>query len=178
MEMMLCRLQFWRKQKKGIPQNNKKTSPNQNRQQISHQRKKYLGNSNCKITLWTLLKMVKGRTRINGPKNKETDNDARGLTHERRHRQVQSSLQASNNKGILNTRTRLWLTESKQAIPVVSIKDVVRSSVKVPEFDKQLKQAGGHIGRNVMEITIKMKTIVRKPLMIRINKLRLRNLDN
>ena len=34
-----------------------------------------------------------------------------------------------------------------------SIKDVVRSSVKVPEFDKHLKKAGGHIGRNVVEIT-------------------------
>ena len=52
-----------------------------------------------------------------------------------------------------------------------SIKDVVRSSVKVPEFDKHLKKAGGHIGRNVVEIAIKMKTIVRKPLMIKINKL-------
>ena len=31
---------------------------------------------------------------------------------------------------------------------------------------------------NVVEITIKMKTIVRKPLMIKINKLRLRNFDN
>ena len=47
-----------------------------------------------------------------------------------------------------------------------------------PEFDKHLKKAGGHIGRNVVEITIKMKTIVRKPLMIKINKLCLRNLDN
>ena len=28
-----------------------------------------------------------------------------------------------------------------------SIKDVVRSSVKVPEFDKHLKEAGVHIGR-------------------------------
>ena len=36
--------------------------------------------------------------------------------------QVQSSLQASNNTGILNTCTRLWLTESEQASPVVSIK--------------------------------------------------------
>ena len=43
---------------------------------------------------------------------------------------------------------------------------------------KHLKKAGGHIGRNVVEITIKMKTIVRKTLMININKLRLRNLDN
>ena len=58
--------------------------------------------------------------------------------------------------------------ESGQATPVDSIKDVVRSSVKVPEFDKHLKKAGGHIGRNVVEITIKMKTIVRKPLMIKI----------
>ena len=47
-----------------------------------------------------------------------------------------------------------------------SIKDVVRISVKVPEFDKYLKKAGGHINRNVVEITIKMKTIARKPLMI------------
>ena len=92
--------------------------------------------------------------------------------------QVQSSLQASNNTGILNTCTRLWLTESEQVNPVVSIKDVVRSSVRVPEFDKHLKKAGGHIGRNVVEITIKMKTIVRKTLMIKINSLRLRNLDN
>ena len=68
--------------------------------------------------------------------------------------------------------------ESEQATPVVSIKDVVQSSVKVPEFDKHLKKAGGYIGRNVVEITVKMKTIVRKPLMIKINKLRLRNLDN
>ena len=34
--------------------------------------------------------------------------------------------------------------------------------VKVPEFNKHLKNARGHIGRNVVEITIKMKTIVRK----------------
>ena len=47
----------------------------------------------------------------------------------------------------------LWLTESEQATPVDSIKDVVRSSVKVPEFDKHLKKAGGHIGQNVLEIT-------------------------
>ena len=59
-----------------------------------------------------------------------------------------------------------------------SIKDVARSSVKVPEFDKHLKKAGGHIGQNVVEITIKMKTIVRKHLMIKINKLRLRKFDN
>ena len=58
------------------------------------------------------------------------------------------------------------------------IKGVVWSSVKVPELDKHLKKAGGHIGRNVVEITIKMKTIVRKSLMIKNIKLRLRNLDN
>ena len=50
--------------------------------------------------------------------------------------------------------------------------------VKVPEFDKHLKKAGGHIGRNIVEITIKIKTIVQKHLMIKIIKLRLRNLDN
>ena len=61
---------------------------------------------------------------------------------------------------------------------VVLVKDVVRRSVKIPEFDKHLKKAGGHISRNVLEITIKMKTIVRKTLMIKINKLRLRNFDN
>ena len=54
-----------------------------------------------------------------------------------------------------------------------SIKDVVRSSVKVPEFNKHLKKGGGHIGRNLVEITITMKTIVRKHLMIKIIKLRL-----
>ena len=47
-----------------------------------------------------------------------------------------------------------------------------------PAGQKHLKKVGGHIGRNVVEITIKMKTIVRKTLMIKINKLRLRNLDN
>ena len=65
----------------------------------------------------------------------------------------QSPRQAGNNTRILNTCTRLWLTESEQATPVDSIKDVVRSSVKVSEFDKHLKKAGGHIGRNVVEIT-------------------------
>ena len=56
--------------------------------------------------------------------------------------------------------------ESEQAIPV---KDVDRSPVKVPEFDKHLKKAEGHIGRNIVEITIKMKTIVPKPLMIKMS---------
>ena len=52
--------------------------------------------------------------------------------------------------------------------PVDSIKDVVRSSASVPECDKHLKKAGGLIGQNVVEITIKMKIIVRKALMIKI----------
>ena len=59
--------------------------------------------------------------------------------------------------------------------PVDSIKDVVRISVKVPEFDKHPKKAGGHVGRNLLEITIRMKTIVRKHLMIKIIKVRLKN---
>ena len=54
----------------------------------------------------------------------------------------------------------LWLTKSEQATPVNSIKEVVRKSVNVLEFDKHLKKAGGHIGRNFGDITIKMKTIV------------------
>ena len=33
---------------------------------------------------------------------------------------------------------------------VDSIKDVVQSSVKVPEFDKHLREAGGHIGRKIV----------------------------
>ena len=45
-------------------------------------------------------------------------------------------------------------------------------SSKFHAFDKHLKKAGGHIGRHVVEITIKMKTIFRKPLMIKIIKLR------
>ena len=61
---------------------------------------------------------------------------------------------------------------------VDSIMDEVRSSVKVPEFDKHPNKAGGHIGRTIEEITIKMKTIVRKPLMIKIIKFRPRNLDD
>ena len=57
--------------------------------------------------------------------------------------------------------------ESEQATAVDSIKDVVQSSVKVPEFNKHLKKARGHISRNVVEITIKIKTITQKPLMIK-----------
>ena len=77
--------------------------------------------------------------------------------------QVQSWQQASNNTGILNTYTRLWLTESEQATPVDSMKYVVQCSVKVPEFDKHLKKARGHIGRNVVEIIKKMNKISKNP---------------
>ena len=51
---------------------------------------------------------------------------------------------------------------------VVSIKDEVRSSMKDPEFDKHLKKARGYIGRNDVQITMKKKLIVQKPLMIKI----------
>ena len=46
------------------------------------------------------------------------------------------------------------------------------------EFRDGSRFRSTHIGRNVVEITISMKTIVRKPVMIKINKLRLRNFDN
>ena len=79
--------------------------------------------------------------------------------------QVQAWLQASNNTGIFITCTKLWLMELEPATPVDSIKDVVQSSMKAPEFDKHLKKARGHVSQNDMEIT--MKTIVWKPLMIK-----------
>ena len=60
-------------------------------------------------------------------------------------------LQMSNNTGILCTCTWLWLMESEQVTPMDSIKDVVWSSVKVPEFDKHLKKVGGHIGQNIVK---------------------------
>ena len=41
-------------------------------------------------------------------------------------------------------------SESERVTPVDSIKDIVRSFVKVPEFDKHRKKAGGHINRNVV----------------------------
>ena len=43
--------------------------------------------------------------------------------------------------------------ESEQVTPVDSIKDIVPSSMSVPKFDKHLKKAGGHISRNIVEIT-------------------------
>ena len=53
--------------------------------------------------------------------------------------------------------------------PVDYIKDVLRSSVPATEFDKHLKKAGGHMGRNVVNLTKKMKTIVRKHWTIKKN---------
>ena len=41
--------------------------------------------------------------------------------------------------------------ESEQATPVDSIKGVVWSSEKVPEFDKHLEKARGHIDQNFVE---------------------------
>ena len=64
--------------------------------------------------------------------------------------------------------------ESEQATPVYSIKDVVQSSMKVLKFNKYLRKTRGHIGQNVVEIAIKIKTIVQKPLMIKIIKFRLK----
>ena len=47
------------------------------------------------------------------------------------------------------------------------------------ELDKKhLKKAKGHINWNIVNIAIKMKTTVRKPWMIKIIKLHLRNSDN
>ena len=46
------------------------------------ERDEHLGSSPCKVLL-TILKMDKGRSQINGPKDKEIDNYAQGLTFER-----------------------------------------------------------------------------------------------
>ena len=48
-----------------------------------------------------------------------------------------------------------------------NVSDDISSNMKVPEFDKHLKKAGGHIGQNIVKITIKMKTVVWKLLMIK-----------
>ena len=69
------------------------------------------------------------------------------------------------------TVTTRVLLDNSEWIFGYSIKDVVQSSVKVPKFNEHLKKARGHISRNVVEITIKMKTIVRKTLMIKISKI-------
>ena len=69
--------------------------------------------------------------------------------------------------GGLGTFTELQTTSFIESKGVASCK-----------FEKHLKKAGRHIGRIVVEITIKMKIIVRKPLRIKIIKLFRRNLDN
>ena len=61
--------------------------------------------------------------------------------------------------------------ESEQATPVDSIKDVVRSSVKVPKFDKHLKKAGGHnrlkyFGNNNKDEDKSLKTLNVKKFLI------------
>ena len=58
--------------------------------------------------------------------------------------QVQSWLQVSNNTGILNTCTWLWLTESEQATLVDSIKDVVRRTPKEGWRTYRLKRCGNN----------------------------------
>ena len=52
------------------------------------------------------------------------------------------------------------IPQSEKKVPEFEKK--VPGSEKVPESDKKyLKKAGGHIGRNVVQITMKMGTIVR-----------------
>ena len=60
---------------------------------------------------------------------------------------------------------------------VDSIKYVIRSSVKVPEFDKHQKMTGGHIGRNVVEKSNKDEDSCPKTRNDKTIKLRLRKLD-
>ena len=43
------------------------------------------------------------------------------------------------------------------------------TGLRTTSFTESTKKAGGHIGRTVVEITAKMKTIVREPLMIKKN---------
>ena len=54
------------------------------------------------------------------------------------------------------------------SIPVLLLACCQDWTWNLPDFDKHLRKAGGHIGRNVVEIIIMMTTIVRKPIMIRI----------
>ena len=62
---------------------------------------------------------------------------------------IQVAVQSSQHTGILNTCTRLWLTESEQATSVVSIQDVVRRPENISAETNI--SAGEHIGRNVVE---------------------------
>ena len=74
-----------RKSKKSVPQKNKKAARNQALEQKSHQRNKHLSSLPCKILL-TILKMVKGGTQTNWPKNKQIDDGVQLLTLERWYR--------------------------------------------------------------------------------------------
>ena len=57
-------------------------SRNQSHQNKSYQRYRHLDSPPCNI-LWTLLKMVKERTKTKGPKEKEINDDSHGFTPER-----------------------------------------------------------------------------------------------
>ena len=71
-----------------IPPTNEKTSQNQDLQQKSHQRIKFLCIGPCKI-FGTILKMDKGGTQTNRPKDKKVDDDdAISFTFEIRHRKI------------------------------------------------------------------------------------------
>ena len=61
---------------------------------------------------------------------------------------------------------KAWLRKSHVQVDL-GIEWVLRcKAVEVDSFNKRLKKAGAYISRNV-EITIKMKTIVQKPLLIK-----------
>ena len=64
-----------------------------------------------------------------------------------------------------HTRTLVWVHTHTRVYTYMCI---YPTHSVTSEFDKHLKKAGRHIGRNIVEITIKMKTITRKPLMIKI----------
>ena len=95
--------------------------------------------------------------------------------------QVQSWLKASNNTGILNTCTRLWLTESEQATPPTHrgfnkgcySKFREGSWVQQTPEDSQKTYQQKCCGNNNKDEDNSPKT-----LMIKIIKLHLRNLDN
>ena len=66
---------WWKKNKKSVPQKNEKASRNKAQTQKSHQRDKQMGSSSCKI-IWSIIKMDKGVTEINEPKDKKIDDYA------------------------------------------------------------------------------------------------------
>ena len=70
--------QIWKKYEKNTWEE-QENFWNQALQQKSHQRNKYQGRPSCKI-LWTILKMDRGGTRINGSNNKEIDDNPRDDT--------------------------------------------------------------------------------------------------